>query len=260
MPRIGKRSRSRRALSALALTLALLGAAPASSADFGGPPVPPPPVAPAVTPPPPTAEGLPAQRYGSLDRAACESELTLRSIPFARVDGAPGVLAPVRLTGALHGVVYRTDLPEARRASSPWEIVDCRLALALDDFAVQLAAHDIVEVVHFSAYRPPPARWPAGRVATRHPGAMAIDTARFVKRDQTSLSIEHDFHGRIGVPPCGPRAGHPATPEAAELRQIVCDAAEAKLFNVELTPGFNWAHRNHLHLEVTPGARWFVVR
>ena len=66
--------------------------------------------------------------------------------------------------------------------------------------------------------------------------------------------VERDFHGRIGAPTCGAGTGpNPATPEALELRRIVCDAADAKLFNVELTPDFNWAHRNHFHLEVTAG-------
>jgi hypothetical protein len=207
------------------------------------------------------AADVPAERYGRLDRTECEKELARRGVQFARVEEARGVMAPVRLAGPLHGVVYRTALPEARRASSPWEIVDCRLALALDDFAALLAAHDVVEVVHFSAYRPPPASWPARKIASRHPGALAIDAATFVKRDGSSLAVERDFHGRVGATTCGPQTGpHPATPEAAELRQIVCGAAEAKLFNVELTPDFNWAHRNHLHLEVTAGAGWFVVR
>ena len=75
-----------------------------------------------------------------------------------------------------------------------------------------------------------------------------------MKRDGTTLVVERDFHGRIGAPTCGPGAGpHPATPEALELRQIVCDAADARLFNVALTPDFNWPHRNHFHLEVTAG-------
>jgi hypothetical protein len=44
-----------------------------------------------------------------------------------------------------------------------------------------------------------------------------------------------------------------------ELRRIVCDAAGARLFNVALTPNYNWPHRNHFHLEVTAGVGWFVV-
>ena len=148
-------------------------------------------------------ESTPAVQHAALDRAACLAELERRHIPFRPVDEARGVLAPVRLTGPLHGVTFRTGLPASQRATSPWEIVDCRLALSLDDFAEQLAAHDVVEVVHYSMYRPPVARWPEGKLATRHPGALAIDAGSFVKRDGTTLQVERDFHGRIGGTPCG---------------------------------------------------------
>jgi hypothetical protein len=208
----------------------------------------------------PVVEEAPALRYGRLDRAACEAELDRRAIPFAHVDEARGVLAPVRLRGSLHGVTFRTGLPAPERESSPWEIVDCRLALALDDFAAQLATHDITQVIHFSIYRPPVASWPEGKLASRHPGALAIDAGTFVKKDGTRLEVQRDFHGRIGTRTCTPGAGpHPATPEAVELRRIVCDAAGARLFNVALTPDYNWPHRNHFHLEVTAGVAWFVV-
>ena len=62
-------------------------------------------------------------------------------------------------------MTFRTGLTASQRESSPWEIVDCRLALALDDFAEQLAAHDIVTVVHLSMYRPPSSRWPDYKLA-----------------------------------------------------------------------------------------------
>jgi hypothetical protein len=206
----------------------------------------------------PPGEG-PAVRYGRLDRTTCEAKLAQRHVPFAAVDEARGVLAPVRLTGPLHGVTFHTGLPASKRASSPWEIVDCRLALALDDFAEQLALHDVTQVIHFSMYRPPSARAGA-KLGARHPGALAIDAGSFVKRDGTTLEVERDFHGHIGAATCGPGAApHPATPESLELRSILCDAADARIFNVMLTPDYNWPHRNHFHLEVTAGARWFVV-
>jgi hypothetical protein len=205
-------------------------------------------------------EDAPAQRYGALDRDACERELRSRGIPFVRVEEARGVLAPIRLTGPVHGITFHSGVAPKQRASSPWEIVDCRLALALDDFSVQLAAHDIVDVLHYSIYRPPSRRWPAERIAAQHVGALAIDAATFTKRDGSRLEVERDFHGRIGAATCGPGAGpEPATAEAVELRQIVCEASEAKLFNVALTPDYNWAHRNHFHLEVAAGAKWFMV-
>src|SRR6476469_3118389 len=84
---------------------------------------------------PEDASATPAVKYASLDQTACEAELGRRGVPFTPVADARGVLAPVRLTGPLHGVTYRSTLPEKQRASSPWEILDCRLVLALDDFA-----------------------------------------------------------------------------------------------------------------------------
>jgi len=234
------------------LAAAVLGSADRAGAVLGGGPPP-------VDPDP---ASTPAVRYASLGRAACFEELERRGIRFSPVDSARGVLAPVRLKGPLHGVTFRTGLPASQRATSPWEIVDCRLALALDDFSAQLAAHDVVEVIHYSVYRPPAPKWPDGKLASRHPGALAIDAGSFVKRDGTVLQVERDFHGHIGGVPCGGAEARPvpASPESLELRSIVCDAADARLFNVVLTPDFNWPHRNHFHLEVTAGARWFVVR
>lgn len=209
------------------------------------------------------ADRAPAARYARLDRVACEAELTRRRIPFARVPEARGVLAPVRLTGPVHGVRYHTELPPKQRPASPYEIFDCRLVLALDDFGAVLEPLGVVEVVHFSAYRPPLARaWPSGKVGARHLGGLAIDASRLVKRDGSTLDVLRDFHGRIGAETCGDGAARPdpATPEALALRKVVCDAASARLFHVILTPHNDWAHRNHLHLEVTSGVRWFIVK
>ncbi|MGH7269986.1 MAG: extensin family protein [Polyangiaceae bacterium] len=239
-----------------ALMLAMSCAAPAAQAGFGAPAV-----IPDRLPPAPVLGEAPAVRYSRLDRAACERELTRRGIAFTRVDEARGVLAPVRLEGALHGVTYRTGLSAAKRATSPWEIVDCRLALALDDFAAELATRGVVEVLHYSIYRPPPARWPAGRIGTRHAGGLAIDAAAFIKKDGEKLDVLRDFHGRIGAPTCGHGATpHPETPAADELRAIFCRAVAARLFNVALSPDFNWPHRNHFHLEVAVGSRGEYVR
>jgi len=202
-------------------------------------------------------QSTPAMRYGNMDRATCESELVRRHVPFVAIGQTRGVLAPIRLTGPLHGVSYHSTLPPRQRASSPWEIVDCRLALALDDFSTILARHDVVEVIHFSVYRPPHATTVLGR---QHDGALAIDAGWFKRKDGTTLQVERDFHGRIGAQTCGAGAGpSPSTPEAVALRSIACEAADAHLFNVELTPDYNWQHRNHFHLEVTPSVRWFLV-
>jgi len=203
------------------------------------------------------AEDTPAVHYGQLSQADCEAELGARYIDFIR-ESASSVLAPVRLTGPLHGVVFRSDAREPARATSPYEIADCRLVLALDDFAQILSRHDIVEVRHYSMYRPPKSS--DGTIGTRHPGALAIDAGRFIDRAGVELDVDRDFHGAIGAKTCGEGAApRPATDAALALRAILCETVDARLFNVVLTPNYNRPHNNHFHLEVTAGVTWFLV-
>lgn len=197
----------------------------------------------------------PASRYAALDQAQCEGELKKRSISFKRVDTARGVVAPVRLEGPLSGVTFRSNLSASQRKTAVIEIYDCRLVLALDDFAKILAKHDVNEVIHLSVYRPVSKKVTLKNgVGRRHSGALAIDAAIFKTNDGKTLDVLKDFHGAIGAKTCPPPAS------ASELRKIACEASSARLFNVLLTPDYNWAHRNHFHLEVTSGARWFFVR
>jgi hypothetical protein len=195
-----------------------------------------------------------ASRYAALDRPSCEAELNRRHIPYERVGEARGVIAPLRLTGPVSGVTFRSGLPEKQRRTATMEIYDCRLVLALDDLARLLAKHDIVEVIHMSVYRPVSTKVALKGAGRRHGGALAIDAGFFKTKDGRTLSVERDFHGRIGARPC------PAGSSATELHQIACEANDARLFNVLLTPDYNWAHRNHFHLEVTAGVRWTLVR
>jgi hypothetical protein len=204
------------------------------------------------------AADSPAVRYGQLSQADCEEELTRRQIGFVRETGA-GVLAPVRLTGPLHGVTFRTDQPDRARAESRWEIADCRLVLALDDFTEVLRNHDIVEVRHYSMYRPPRG-WPDDKIGKRHDGALAIDAGRFIDKDGATLDVDRDFHGAIDAKTCGEGAApKPVTAEALALRAILCETVERRLFNVVLTPNYNKPHHNHFHLEITAGVGWFLV-
>lgn len=203
----------------------------------------------------------PATRYAALTPDACVAELTARSVPYERLGPTRGVAVPVRLTGPLSGVPFRTLLPEKIRVRSPYEIFDCRLLLALDDFAKLLAAQNIVEVIHYSAYRPPPAGWPDGPFGLRHEGGLAIDVGYFRSADGTALNVERDFAARPLERPCTP--GPPprnATPESVALRKIVCDGFAAKLFHLTLTPAYDHTHRDHFHFEVTPGKSAFVAR
>lgn len=207
---------------------------------------------------PSDARDSPAFQYAQLSRSACEAELASRHIDFVR-ETATAVEEPVRLTGPLRGVVFRTDLADKVRPTSPYEIADCRLVLALDDFAEILHRHDIVEVRHYSMYRPPRS-WPEDKPGAQHAGALAIDAGRFIDQTGAVLDVDRDFHGAIGAKTCGDGAGpRPVTPAALTLRAILCEAAERRLFQVILTPNYNRPHKNHFHLEVTAGVTWFLV-
>jgi len=196
----------------------------------------------------------PILAYARLDRDACEAELRRRGAPFVRAEDTAGVRAPVRLGGPLHGVSIHSMFPPAQRARAKAELLDCRLAVALDDFAASLAARRFVEVVVLSAYRTKAeygctVKYPG----EQHCAALAIDVASFTKQDGTKLVVERDFHGKIGMLTCGT-----GQPPKNELWDIACSAA-GRHFHVVLTPNWNAEHKNHLHLELSVHD-WLLVR
>lgn len=107
-----------------------------------------------VVPDPAVAEASPAYRYANMTDAEAFEELDRRRILYTKLNATPGVRAPIRLTGKLHGVYIHSSLPPEERVRTPFEILDARLALTLDDFAAILERHDIDEVVHYTMYRP----------------------------------------------------------------------------------------------------------
>jgi hypothetical protein len=217
--------------------------------------------------PPPTdysifavPQSSPAPGYAALDRDGCEAELQNRHVEFSRGEDTPGVRAPIRLKGPLHGVSIHSTLAPAARPRSRSDLVDCRLALSLDDFAASLSERGIVEVLTLSAYRTR-AEWGCTPKydGEQHCAALAVDVGSFRRRDGSVLNVERDFHGRIGTLTCrADTRATPDTPSAKELWDIACGAA-GKNFLVVLTPNWNTEHKNHLHLELTTHD-WVLVR
>jgi hypothetical protein len=204
--------------------------------------------------------------YAAMDGAVCEKDLAKRGVAFEKYDAdraaAPGVVTPLRLRGPMHGITVRSGLPAAERAKAPLEIFDCRLLLALDDFAAMIAKHDVVEMLHLSAYR---SRKNGGCTprydGKQHCAALAVDIAQFKKKDGSTLVVDRDFKGKVGTKTCT-HAVRQAVRDVltAELWGFVCDAAEQAMFNVILTPNFNKQHKNHFHLEITPDAAWMLIK
>jgi hypothetical protein len=79
-------------------------------------------------------------------------------------------------------------------------------------------------------------------------------------KDGRVLSVEHDFGGALGDPPCGPESQvAPATDKSVALRNIVCAVAREGIFHYLLTPNFNTAHADHLHLDIKRGLKHWTI-
>lgn len=141
-------------------------------------------------PDPSEAMKTPAYRYANMTDDEAYAELDRRGILYSREKSVAGVRAPIRLTGRLHGVLIRSVLPPEERATSMFEILDARLALALDDFSVILASHDVEEVVHYTMYRP----------NVPKPGEEGDEDAAGDEKDHA--------HGKGGAPDKAGNGGH----------------------------------------------------
>lgn len=207
------------------------------------------------------AKSTRAYRYANMSDAEVLSELAARQIPYKRVDPVPGVRLPIRLTGRLHGVWIHSVLPAEQRKTTPFEILDGRLALALSDFCELLHAHGFVEIVHFTMYRPPHEGPTAkkGEALHRHPGGMAIDLGAIKKRTGHWIAVGPHWPAELGAKSCGDGGRKLKGRRGRELLSVACEASDLRIFHYMLTPHFDDAHSDHLHLEIKTGVKWFLV-
>jgi hypothetical protein len=203
----------------------------------------------------PTGTRLPSGRQiASLPARECQRILRSQRVAFEQVpnDAAPLVQSPVYLLAPLKGVKF-----SAAEGMSEHELVDCRLAVALLAWAPSLARAGVIEVEHYSTYRPG-ARVRGTGKTSGHARALAIDAARFRFRDGRVLDIDEDWYDRTrGSDPCAGR--HRETPTSKQLRDVVCTAVSSDLFQVVITPHHDRDHQNHVHLELVPDVDWSFI-
>lgn len=226
----------------------------AEAAATGEPPAPPAPTEGPSLPfrsPLPLLGDPPSSRFASLAPRACKKEIERRALPFAPSrQAAAGVATPMRSTGPIDGV--RITIP---RAPSPFGILDCRLALALGDFAALAKEHGVVEIRIDNVFRPRAKLPTKGKKPSQHAYGLAADIVSVTLADHRVLTIEGDWHAPLGSRPCGPDAVlEDPTPDAVLLRNLVCEAARRSLFHHMLSPSSDAAHRDHLHADIKRGA------
>jgi hypothetical protein len=211
---------------------------------------------------PPNVEARRAFRYARTEPEACLEELDRRGFPYELEKPTKQVDTPMRIAGPVRGVRFAlTKRAEPNPdPTSPAAILDCSLALAIDDFAKVLAAHDVVRVEYMSMYRTRGLGFiKPGR---RHPSGRAIDVATLTRKDGKTFNVAYDFHGWPGAKTCGEGAAKPRkdTEGARLFREVVCELSDMGSFNLLLTPHYDWGHRDHLHMEVRSDIRWFLIQ
>jgi hypothetical protein len=204
---------------------------------------------------PDAPEKLAAFRYAALGRDACLQVAEARRLPFTKGPPVPTIDAPVRLEGALAGVVFRFA---HEVASEPHEapVLDCRLLLALDDLATVAREQGFSELHYNRIYR-----GRGGRPGWRHPAGVAIDIVAVRSREHGLLKVEQHFKGEgIGSRTCVEKRPQPREERARELRSFVCRVHDAHIFNLLLTPHYDKRHSDHFHLEVRRGIKWYLTQ
>ncbi|HEY8378335.1 MAG TPA: hypothetical protein VIK91_17685 [Nannocystis sp.] len=195
----------------------------------------------------------------AMGAAACHDYLREHEVEFVALSRAeaPEVDIPVRLRGPIAGVVFTipwsSDLER-----DPHAIWDCQLVAAFVPIAEWLAARGVTEVQYFSALR-------RGKIVqqkprSRHNVGLALDLYA-LRRGGDPLKVE-DHYPRRRLRQCpapgasGPGAPPPPGAPAGDLfLGLVCFAVERGLVHTLLTPDYDRAHANHLHLDLKAGQR-----
>jgi hypothetical protein len=207
---------------------------------------------PAAPRPTVTEESLaPAKDLLALGAEACLAKLD--RVPLEVLTSSPtrGVRDPFRLVGSVEGVAFKPSWP-TKRSEPSMEVVDCRLLLAFADAAPIFQRHGVKGIVYLSAYRPPTADLEASLRKSRHGAGMALDVGILERDDGTRWNVAKDFPKQLGRPPCEARQAEPEPGSPEDLRALVCDLAVSGLFSVVLTPNFDQAHHDHVHVELNP--------
>ena len=176
----------------------------------------------------------------------CKAQLTERKVswkPAAR----PGIAVAVEITGPLGGIAITGDEPL---------VIDCSLAVSLDEAGHYLAALGIERAHFVSAYS---RRNVAGtNIPSKHSYGLAIDIPAFAGAELGTLRIDRDYQSGLGDDVnC---VGEPSTKNAETLKVLQCQLVRSGLFHLVLSPDYDDAHRDHFHLEVAPWPERTAVR
>jgi hypothetical protein len=185
--------------------------------------------------------------------ADCHAELDLYRVEYTLGPDNKGVEDPVTATVPINGLVFRyigNAEPRERLFG------DCQLILSIARGAALLRDRGVVEIADYGVYNyrciggeGTPPDCPNGM--SQHAFANAIDLAAFTLADATYLTVEDDWV----IDPDEESTCTAATEPGADafLHEMICALKAAGTWNIVLTPNYNSAHRDHFHVDLTPG-------
>jgi hypothetical protein len=191
--------------------------------------------------------------------ADCHGWLDLYQIDYTTGPANPGVADPITATVPINGMPYRyVSNMDAR----PDLYADCQLILSLAEASAHFRRRDVVEVADIGIYNyrciggGTPPDCPQG--ISQHAYAKAIDIAGVTDGAGTFYSVNDDW---VIDPDSEDTCDAPAEPGKDEfLHELICALKAAEVWNIVLTPNYNAAHRNHFHVDLTPGSDFIEKR
>jgi hypothetical protein len=187
------------------------------------------------------------------EQGTCLEKLEARGLVFEPTvvdpespDGFPELLCeiedPVLLYPPIAGVSWRyiDSMSEAP------VLVSCETALAIADMSELLDQLGAVEFQHIGTYN---CRVIGGTDSlSMHGLAAAIDLYGFTLFDDTWYTIFDDWEDGVAMP---------MTPGGQWLKELADTMFAQGIWNIILTPNYNAAHDDHLHVDLTPGSHFY---
>jgi hypothetical protein len=168
----------------------------------------------------------------------CKAELERRGVAFKPVKRA-GVANGVEVTGPLGGIPYASEQPL---------VIDCSLAVSLDEAGKYMRELGVTKVGFSSAYSRRNVRFT--NRPSKHSFGLALDVHSYDVGAVGTLRIDKDYEQGLGDDvDC---VGRPLTQGGAVLKILQCQLVRSGLFHLVLSPDYDDAHHDHFHLEAKP--------
>lgn len=172
----------------------------------------------------------------------CLSVLSQAGVSYKQGSSNGMMFNPVVIGGRVAGVEFVSKMPI---------IVECDFAVALLKMAQVLSAQGIEAIGFFSVYRP-------SSGYSFHSLGLAADINWFKHRKwKVGVWIKSNFEVNENERTCDYRT---RTKRGKIIMDAICELWEKRIFNTIVTPNYNDAHSNHIHVDLRPGDNRFYLR